>query len=226
MKPRGEEPLQLKKFLRDNGLSLTVLAFFFLFWSAQAIVGFLEYKEDEQAHHRQPAPFTHYLVSSHFWEATFENWESEFLQMSAYVVLTALLFQRGSAESNDPDEPKRDEKYKINQDSPSPVKAGGWRLRIYEYSLSLSLFAFFLMSWTGHALAGHSHYNTDRAEHGLPEMSLADYVTGSRFWFESSQKWQSEFLAVASIVLLSIWLRQKGSLESKPVGAPYGATGE
>ena len=216
----------MKKFFRNNGLSLTLLTCFFLFWVAQAIVGFLEFNEDSITHEGTSISFPKYLLSAHFWEATFENWESEFLQMSAYVVLTVFLYQRGSAESNDPDDPAKDDDYKLRPDSPAIVKSGGWRLKIYEHSLSLSLLALFLVSWTGHALAGLAHYNGDRHDHGMAPVALSGYLSSSRFWFESFQNWQSEFLAVASIVILSIWLREKGSPESKPVPAAHSSTGE
>ena len=216
----------LKKIVHDNGLSITLLACFLILWVGQAIVGFFEFNDDAKIHQANRVTFARYLISSHFWEATFENWESEFLQMSAYVVLTVFLYQRGSAESNDPEKPGENDEYEIGPDSPGVVKSGGWKLKLYEHSLSLSLLSLFLISWVGHALAGFAHYNEGRHDHGMPLLSLGGYLASPRFWFESFQNWQSEFLAVASIVLLSIWLREKGSPESKPVSAPHRATGE
>jgi membrane protein implicated in regulation of membrane protease activity len=174
-------------------------------------------------HDRPSVSFGAYLLSDHFLEATFENWESEFLQMAAYVVLTAVLYQRGSAESKDPD--KEDKEPPATAKSPRVVRRGGWRLKLYEHSLSLTLFALFLLSWLGHALAGRAHYNNDLAEHGVAPISLGRFISSSRFWFESLQNWQSEFLAVAAIVILSIWLREKGSPESKSVASAHSDTG-
>jgi hypothetical protein len=203
----------VKPFLRNNGLSITLLSLFLIFWGAQAITGFLEHNHDEAIHSRPPVEFGAYLRGEHFWEATFENWESEFLQMAAYVVLTVFLYQRGSAESKDPD-----------QDRDTPAK--GKHSWIYAHSLSLALGGLFLLSWLGHATAGWKHYNSEQFDHGLAAVTLAQFLTAPRFWFESFQNWQSEFLAVAAVVLLSIWLREKGSPESKGLSAPNSQTGK
>jgi hypothetical protein len=212
-----------RSFLRDNGLSLVLLALFGIFTACLGLVGWKEYNS-EQARHGQPeVTLGQYLGSAEFGEAVFENWESEFLQMGLYVILTAMLFQRGSSESRDPDEV--DEPSRARADSPGPVKRGGWRLALYRNSLSLAFVALFLVSFVGHALCGLGAANSEAIVHGEPPMSLWSYVSGSRFWFESFQNWQSEFLAVLAIVVLSIWLRQEGSPESKPLGAPHSETG-
>jgi hypothetical protein len=172
--------------------------------------------------------FAHYLASPHFLEAVFENWESEFLQMAAYVILTIFLFQRGSSESKDPDHREavdEDPRTSTSPDVPAVVRRGGWRLALYEHSLSIALVLLFAVSFVGHAWAGLAHYNEDRLAHGDAAVGLAAYVGSARFWFESLQNWQSEFLAVLSIVVLSIFLRQRGSPESKPVAAPHFETG-
>lgn len=157
-----------------------------------------------------------------------ENWESEFLQMGFYVILTAFLFQRGSSESKDPDEKEAvdaDPFQSRRLDAPWPVRRKGWILKIYQCSLSLAFLGLFLASFGGHALSGHREQNAERLAHGLPEISLAEYAAGPTFWFESLQNWQSEFLAVLSMVGLSIFLRQRGSPESKPVDSPHHETG-
>jgi uncharacterized protein DUF6766 len=161
-------------------------------------------------------------------EATFENWESEFLQMGAYVVLTALLIQKGSPESKNPDGDEVDtdpREQREDPEAPGPVRRGGLVLVLYEHSLSLALFGLFLLSLVFHALGGHAEFNQQQLEHGAAPVSLWGFVTSSEFWFQSMQNWQSEFLAVAALAVLGIFLRQRGSPESKPVAAPHAQTG-
>ncbi|HYG21795.1 MAG TPA: DUF6766 family protein [Verrucomicrobiae bacterium] len=216
----------MRNFLRNNGLSLTLVFLFVIFLFGMARAGNHEFNEDQRLHNEPTSTFGEYIRSSHFLEALFENWESEFLQMAAYVVLTAFLFQRGSAESKDPDKSESEGCGKITDETPSPVRRGGWMLKIYENSLSIALGLLFLLSMLGHAISGVKEYNEERSVHGLAELSLAEYASSARFWFESFQNWQSEFLAVLAIVVLSIWLRQKDSAESKEVAAPHASTGK
>jgi hypothetical protein len=159
-----------------------------------------------------------------------ENWESEFFQMFFFVILTVFLYQKGSAESKDPEkkeEVDRDPaKSRNKKDAPWPVRKGGWILKIYEHSLSLALALLFFGSFFLHAVGGAGEYNDDLRQHGRTEqVSTLDYMATSRFWFESLQNWQSEFLAVGSMVVLTIFLRERGSKESKPVDAPHDETG-
>jgi hypothetical protein len=189
-----------------------------------------QYNEEQQQHGQPAVGFFAYVTSSHFLEATMENWESEFLQMFAFVVLTACLFQKGSAESKKLDEEEpvdRDPRKSRNKkDAPWPVRQGGLILTLYEYSLSLALFLLFLMSFTLHAVGGAEEYNQSQREHGSTEVvSTLEYMGTPRFWFESFQNWQSEFLSVGAMVVLSIFLRQRGSPESKPVDSPHSETG-
>ena len=162
-------------------------------------------------------------------EATFENWESEYLQIGVYVLFTAFLYQRGSAESKDPDKREAvDEdprQHLRDPEAPWPVRRGGVALKLYEHSLSLALFLLFLASFALHAWGGAREYSEERVAHGGEAVSTLGFVRMSRFWFESFQNWQSEFLAVASLAWLSIFLRQRGSPESKPVAALHGETG-
>jgi len=214
----------MRRFLRDNGLTLVLLACFLAFWIGQAVAGWLVFNE-EQAHHGAAAiGFAAYLRTPHFLEATAENWESEFLQMSAYVALTAYLFQRGSAESKNPDEKddvdEEPPEGRAPADAPWPVRKGGWVRALYRYSLSLAFAFLFLISFAIHAASGLRLDNMQRAGHGQPPQSAIEFLSGSQFWFEAMQNWQSEFLAVLSIVVLSIFLRHKGSPESKPVAMP------
>ena len=220
----------MKKFLRDNGLSITMFALFFLFLAGQSLTGWPEYNQEQQEHNQPQVEYIEYLGSGHFIESVFENWESEFLQMAAYVVLTIFLFQRGSSESKDPDkkEPVDEDprEAKGRKDAPGPVKQGGLVLRVYENSLGIAFALLFLITFVLHAVGGVTEYNQEQAEHGSAEtLSALQYLGTSRFWFESFQNWQSEFLAVGSIVVLSIFLRQKGSPESKPVASPHVETG-
>lgn len=219
----------MKKFFRDNGLSLVMFGFFVIFLFGQSVAGH-KVDNEERKEHRQPQlTYVEYFKHGHFWQATFENWESEFLQMAAYVVLTTFLFQRGSSESKDPDQPEEvdedPEEHKDDADAPGPVKKGGWHLKLYKHSLSLAFFGLFLFAFIGHGVGGMKTYNVEQVAHGQPPASLLEFMGTSEFWFESLQNWQSEFLAVFAIVVLSIWLRQHGSPESKPVHAPHTETG-
>ena len=216
----------MKRFFRHNGLSVVLAVIFGLLLAAQALTGWKAYNEESLEHGGQTVSLSRYLRTGHFWEAVFENWESEFLQMGAYVLLTAFLFQKGSAESNDPDKKGGDTNAAcLSQDAPGPILRGGWRRKLYEHSLSLALLGLFLASFVGHALGGARWHNEENLYHGKAAESVWQYVTSAQFWFESFQNWQSEFLAVLSVVLLSIWLREKDSPESKEVTAPHSSTG-
>jgi hypothetical protein len=218
--------------LRDNGLSVVMLTLFAFSMTGQILTGHAEFNSDQKEHGKPSATLGEYLTTGHFVEATFENWESEFLQMAAYVLLTVFLYQRGSSESKDPDKEGEEEvdrdpaRSRNKRDAPWPVRRGGLVLKLYENSLFIAFALLFLMSFTLHAAGGRIEYNDDQRAHGQPEVTLAGYLASSRFWFESFQNWQSEFLSVAAIVLLSVWLRQKGSPESKPVDAPHRQTSE
>jgi hypothetical protein len=219
----------VRRILRDNGLSLTLVALFLGFWIGQALVGHRQHNEEQQRHGRPSITLAEYLKSSEFLEATAENWESEFLQMGAYVVLTCFLFQRGSSESKkigetEPvDRDPRKSRHKRNV--PWPVKRGGWMLGLYANSLSIAFLLLFLTSFVLHAIAGARARNDEALLHGAASISTLEYMGSAQFWFESLQNWQSEFLAIAAMVVLSIFLRQKGSPESKPVDAPHAQTG-
>jgi hypothetical protein len=220
----------MKFSFRNYGLSIVLLSCFLTFWCGQAVVGRLEYNEERAEHGKPPLRMGEYLHSSHFWEATGENWESEFLQMGAYVFLPIFLFQYGSSESKNPDEPSpqdRDPREEGGKpDAPWPVRRGGWVLKLYENSLVIAFVLLFLASVLVHASGGTLLYNEEQAELGKASVTLGGYLQTSRFWFESLQNWQSEFLAIASMVILSVFLRQRGSPESKPVAAGMAETGD
>ena len=221
----------MRRFLRENGLTLVVLALFLLFMAAQILAGVAQYNEERISHGEPPLALSAYLGSGHFLEATAENWESEFLQMAAYVLLTVGLYQRGSSESKDPDKPESVERDPTKltaserRAAPAPVRRGGWVLRVYEHSLSLAFLLLFLVSFLLHAIGGVRAHNAEQLNHGGETLTLGEYFGSSQFWFESFQNWQSEFLSLVAMVFLSIWLRQRGSPESKPVHAPHRQTG-
>jgi Domain of unknown function (DUF6766) len=218
----------MRRVLRDNGLSLAMFGFFLVFLVAQSIAGYKTNNSENEQHKQPKESYGQYLASGAFVEATFENWESEFLQMGAYVFLTAFLIQKGSPESKDPDGEASDadpSKERNKPGAPGPVKRGGFALKVYEHSLTLALLGLFLLSFVLHALGGHAEFNQQQHEHGQAAVSLWSFVTSSEFWFQSMQNWQSEFLAVGVLVVLGIFLRQRGSPESKPVAAPHAKTG-
>jgi hypothetical protein len=218
----------MRKIWRDNGLSIVLLAMFLLSLVGQSVAGQRRHNEEQREHGQPPVGYVEYLRTPEFLSATAENWESEFLQMATYVLLTVFLFQRGSSESKDPDkrepvdrapDPKR-------KDAPGPVRRGGLALTLYRNSLSLTFFALFAVAFVLHAAGGAGQYNDEQAAHGASErLSLLGYLGTSQFWFESLQNWQSEFLAIAAMVILTIFLRQQGSPESKPVDAAHQETG-
>jgi len=211
----------LRRFGRNNGLTLALLALFLLtFVGGQFVTGRREYNAERRERGQAPVGMTQYARSPHFLEATGENWESEFFQMFVYVTLTVFLFQKGSAESNDPDNP-RPPGPKLTARSPWAARRGGWVRRIYEHSLSLSLAGCFLLSFALHAVAGERLCNEEAAAHGQALQTLGEYLGSARFWFESFQNWQSEFLSIGVMVELTIFLREKHSPESKPVNLPH-----
>jgi hypothetical protein len=220
----------MKSWFRHNGLSITVLSIFLALLVGQCLTGWHSHSEERLEHGAAALSLLEYLDSGHFVEATSENWESEFLQTEAYVLLTVFLRQRGSSESKSfsgdeavDRDPRRD---RDKPDAPYPVRRGGWLLVLYEWSLSLAFFVMFLLAFAWHVAGGFRLENEERALDGLAPVSLTDFLSSAEFWFQSLQNWQSEFLAVAAVVLLSIWLRQRGSPESKPVSAPHVQTGE
>jgi hypothetical protein len=219
----------VKRFLHDNGLSLVVFGLFALFLVGQSVTGFAVYNDEQHEHGETTIRYSEYLRTGHFVEATFENWESEYLQMGAYVLFTVYLFQRGSSESKDPDEkePVDADPRQARElpDAPWPVRVGGPVLRLYEHSLASALLLLFLISFVLHAIGGAREYSQEQLAHGGRAVSTAEFLRTSEFWFQSFQNWQSEFLAVFSLVVLSIVLRQRGSPESKPVAAAYSETG-
>ncbi|MBH8570197.1 hypothetical protein KB206_15000 [Microvirga sp. STS02] len=216
------------RFLYENSLIIVILLLTLGTLAGQFVTGWHDYNDELQDMGLTQLTAGQYFHSGHFLEATFENWESEFLQMALYVLLTVWLRQRGSSESKklyeeeevdaEPDQSKKD--------APWPVRQGGLMLVLYKNSLSLAFFALFVMSFFLHARGGAEVYSIEQVHDGKAAVSTWEYMSTSRFWFESLQNWQSEFLSILSIVGLSIFLRQHGSPESKPVDAAHGETGK
>jgi hypothetical protein len=215
--------------LRDNGLSLALLALFLFSIAGQSIAGVARFNEEQQEHGQPPVTFVEYIASAAFAESVFENWESEFLQMAVYVLLTAILCQRGSAESKDPDESEDvDEdphRHRSDPDAPYPVKAGGLLLTLYQYSLSLALMLLFVISFCLHWISSARESCREQLLHGEICTPMLAHLKSATFWFESFQNWQSEFLSIAVVVVFSVFLRHRGSPESKPVHASHKDTG-
>jgi hypothetical protein len=215
---------------KNNNLSITIFVLFVLCLIGHSVAGWKVYNDEEREHGGVEVSYTGFLTTNEFGETIFENWESEFLQMGMYVLLTVFLYQKGSSESKKHDGTDEVEElpeaHRNDPGAPGPVRRGGWRLTLYKNSLSLAFVILFLISFIGHAASGARKFNDEEREHGSTERVTAiGYLGEPQFWYESFQNWQSEFLAVLAIVTLSIWLRQWGSPESKPVHAPHSDTG-
>jgi hypothetical protein len=221
----------MRTFLRENGLALFFGALFLLSLAGQAVAGFHAFNDDQIADGASPSSFAGYLTSSDFGTDIAENWQSEYLQFAFYILATVYLVQRGSPESkpigNEGTESDEDQQVgaHADDDSPAPARAHGGRLWWYSNSLGLTMLLIFLGSWTAQAVAGRAAYNAAQLRAYQDPVGLGDYVASPDFWDRTLQNWQSEFLAILSMTVLSIYLRQRGSPESKPVGAAHSATG-
>ncbi|WP_276121902.1 DUF6766 family protein [Pararhizobium qamdonense] len=218
------------KFLKDNGLTIMLIGLSVATIVGMLLTGWFVSNNELAEHGSAEIGLRSYAFSGHFLSSLFENWESEFLQMSAYVMLTAFLFQRGSAESKDPDGPSKvdeDPAAKAGgQDAPWPVRVGGWARSAYSYSLGVALASLFVLTFLLHLRYSAEAVSAEALMHGQPAVSMMDHLGSAQFWFESLQNWQSEFLSTAVLVVLSIFLRFRGSPESKPVAAPHSQTGD
>jgi len=226
------------RFVRNNGLSLFFLVLFLVVLVGQAIAGHAAYNDEEIAHAKllgeQPETLSlwRYVTSSSFGQAVMENWQSEYLQFVVFVMASVWLVQKGSTESKKVDQAgsESDEEQRIGpyaqDDSPRWAKARGVRLWLFSNSLLLVMGFIWLASWFGQSVTGWSVYNAEQIEHKETTVNWLGYVTSADFWEATLQNWQSEFLAVGSMVIFSVYLRQRGSSQSKPVGAPHHATAE
>ena len=218
------------RFARDNGLSLAFGLLFLVTLGFEAISGHDSVNHDQLLHQGDPISLAHYVTSAVFWADVMENWQSEYLQFSLYIFATIHLIQRGSNESKEPERVGRESDEQqlvgagVKEDSPPWAKAGGLRTRIFSNSLLLVMTAVWVASWLAQSIAGRIVYNADQLDHRAAPLGWASYVTTADFWNRTLQNWQSEFLAVGSMCILSVFLRQRGSPESKPVGAAHSAT--
>lgn len=215
---------QRESFWRANGLSIVLLLCLIAPLVGQVLTGHAVFNEELQREGASAVTLTQYLTTGHLMSSIFENWESEFLQMGMYVLLTVVLRQKGSAESRPMSKLDEDDKVQAGA-VPWPVRAGGIWKTLYGHSLAIAFGLLFLMSFALHFSGSWRREIAERALRGEPPIPWTQYLFDATFWFESFQNWQSEFLAVLALVLLSIWLRQKDSPQSKPVEAPHSQTG-
>jgi hypothetical protein len=221
----------MRTFVRHNGLSIVFLGLFLGAIVMQAVAGHADFNEGQDQHGDAHVSFVRYVSSSDFATAVMENWQSEYLQFTLFILLTVWLIQRGSPESKELGkeglESDKDQKVGDHAEEASPrwAKHSGIRRTIYENSLVLVMVAIWLASWFAQSVTGVTEYNADRLDHHQATVSWAEYLTRPDFWEKTLQNWQSEFLAVGSMAILAVYLRQRGSPESKPVGAPHHATG-
>jgi hypothetical protein len=222
---------RLRGFLTGNALTLFFLLILGLALAGQCVAGVMEFNDEQLSSGGAQISLGRYLTSSQFATDVAENWQSEFLQFFLYITVTVWLLQRGSPESKQPGEqgPESAEQQKIGahatENSPRWAAVGGWRTALYSRSLGLVMGAIFLLSWLAQSVAGQVTYNAERLADFQDPVSWTGYVTSADFWDRSLQNWQSEFLAVAAMCVLSIYLRQRGSPESKPVGSAHQTTG-
>lgn len=219
-----------RSWLRDNGLTVALLALFTVSQVGHVWAGWLSENQFLAEHGHAPQRVLAYVTSGAFLSSLFENWESEFLQMWVFVMLTAYLFQRGSPESKDPEataaeqdrEPALDRR---KRSAPWPVRRGGLPMQLYSHSLGWALLALFAFSFGMHWVNSTRDAAAEAVLHGEAPGGMMAQIADPTFWFESFQNWQSEFLSTAVLIVLAIWLREKGSPESKPVGDPHVKTG-
>ena len=221
----------MKRFVRENSLGLTFGLLFLLVLAGQAFAGLADYNDRLLAEGLAPVSLGRYVTSASFGTDVAENWQSEYLQFFLYIFLTVWLLQKGSPESKSLDEAglESDEKQKVGRyaddDSPAWARAGGVRRKIFSMSLGLVMGAIFLGSWLAQSVAGAAAFNEEQLGDLQDPVSYGQYLLEADFWNRTLQNWQSELLAVASMAILPIYLRQRGSPQSKPVGTPHGATG-
>ncbi len=211
-----------------HALSIAFGVIFLLALVGQSIAGYQVFLEEQSSHGGDPAPYLEFITSSQFLVDVSENWQSEYLQFFLYIFATIWLVQQGSPESKKPGEEGlgTDEEQMVHEHavatSPAWAKIRGWKHTLFSNSLLLVMGAIFLLSWLAQSLAGVVVFNEEQLAHGEDPVTWLQYLASADFWNRTLQNWQSEFLAVGSMVVLSIYLRQRGSPESKPVGAPHG----
>src|SRR5918998_6358600 len=221
----------MRTFLKHNGLSVFFLVLFLGALGGQAVAGHADFNEDQLRHNDPTMSMGRYVLSSEFGVAVLENWQSEYLQFTLFILMTVWLLQRGSPESKELHRAGResDEDQQVGEhakrNSPRWAKVEGARRTLYENSLLIVMAAIWVGSWLAQSLTGVAEYNTERLDHHQLPVSWFSYLGRPDFWEKTLQNWQSEFLAVGSMAILAVYLRQRGSPESKPVGAPHDSTG-
>lgn len=217
------------RILRQNGLTLALLLLFTLSLIGQAATGYADENAELATHGRPALDLLAYLASGAFLSSLFENWESEFLQMWVFVMLTAYLVQKGSPESKAAQEEAPQDRDPAldadKRDAPWPVRAGALARALYSHSLGAALLTLFLVSFSLHLINSARLASGENALHGEPAVTVLAHLASPQFWFESFQNWQSEFLSTAVLIVLAIFLRERGSPESKPVATPHSKTG-
>jgi hypothetical protein len=221
----------MKRWVRENSLGLVFGVLFLIVLAAQALAGHAQYNQQQVTDGLPPISLARYVTSASFGADVAENWQSEYLQFSLYIFLTVWLLQKGSPESKALDDAglESDEKQKVGpyatDDSPPWARAGGWRTALFSNSLGLVMGAIFLGSWLAQSVAGVASFDEQQLADREDPVSWGQYLTEPDFWNRTLQNWQSELLAVASMAILAIFLRQRGSSQSKPVGTSHNATG-
>jgi hypothetical protein len=221
----------MKRFLRQNSLGLVFGVLFLIVLAGQAIAGHANFNQDQLTEGLEPISFGRYLTSASFGTDVAENWQSEYLQFFLYIFLTVWLLQRGSPESKSLDQAGResDQDQKVgefaDEDSPPWARVRGLRLTLFSNSLGIVMGLIFIGSWLAQSISGVAAYNERQLADLQDAISWGQYLVAPDFWDRTLQNWQSELLAVASMAILAIYLRQRGSPQSKPVGTAHTATG-
>jgi hypothetical protein len=221
----------VRRFLRDNSLSLFFLALFVLALFGQSIAGFHLYNQDALEHQEPTIGYFRYLLTSSFGADTLENWQSEWLQFWMFALATVWFVQKGSNESKRPEDAglEDDKRQRVgryaSENSPRWARVKDWRLSVYSYSFTIVMGLIFLATWLGQSVTSWNVFNDEQTAHEEATVSWLSYVGSAEFWERSLQNWQSEFLAVGTMAVFTVYLRQRGSPESKPVGAPHDETG-
>ncbi len=210
----------MRRFFFNSGLSIVIIAIFVVFLLMETVTGWHSYNNDQTDHHLSRVPFGNYLTTGHYIESVFENWESEFMEMGAFVWFTSFLFQKGSPESHPPG--KVPKEALVTEKSPSLAQSRNkWVRIIYGQSLTIAFLLLFLAAFAMHLYGGARKFSDEQEQLGQARVTMLQFLGYAEFWFESFQNWQSEFLGIASMVILSIFLRQRGSKESKPIATPH-----
>jgi hypothetical protein len=219
------------RWLRESSLSLFFLLLLLASVAGQSFAGWRDFNAEQLMHQDPTVTWAFYVTSSSFWAAVMENWQSEFLQFSLFIAATVWLIQRGSNESKPPEDIglESDQKQQVGgyapENAPRWARVRGWKTALYSHSLLIVMTSIFFATWLAQSLTDRTVYNADQQEHGEAAVSWTGYVTTPDFWEKTLQNWQSEFLAIGTMAVFTVYLRQRGSPESKPVGAPHDQTG-